>query len=719
MFRLTPLALILALAVPACAGVEKETVATVANLDLDRVVLYRNGVGYFERSGAVDGDLLTLKIRKDQVNDVLKSLTVVDKGSGKALSVSMPLDPRSWANAALATLEPGRGNLTDILDSLRGTWVTINMDGESHSVKGRILMVEAEEASDGDGDVIVEHRITVIDGSDVFIAMVREIESITFEDEELSLQIHRALDATAGEGMFQQVEVDIRLSDEASHDLRLSYVVAAPIWKPTYRVVLPTDPDEEALLQGWAVVDNTSGEDWSEVKMSLTSGTPIAFRYNMHAPVLMERPDLSGTINRKRAKVAIGETSFAPKMKDRAEKKRRSEREARKSAELRRPSLGAIGGARSGSMGGGPPDAFLANPREDAGMEMEELRGSTGASVNSKKVSGLTRYDLEDRVTVPDGSATMVAVINEMIDAEQVFLFRPGGSGPGYEHNPYRVVRFKNTTPYALEPGPISIYSGGSFVGEGISELIASGSSATIPFAVEPEINITTAVTSDNTKSRLLTVSKGTLRIESFARRTTTWTVRSSQKDAPYKVVIRQRRAGTAYTLQDRPTGTEDLPNAYLIPILVPAGITEASIKVTEQTPVRRSIAVWDHSAVGILESVLAIDGLDAAARKKIEPIISSRKEIADIDRRVNNLKKRQRELDQRANQTRANLRAIEKDTKAGALRKRLTARLEDFTREGDKLGREVVELTSRRLEKKINLDEALEDFTFESPKKK
>ena len=94
-------------------------------LELDRVVLYRNGVGYFERAGTISGDVLTLKVRKDQVNDLLKSLTVVERSSGRAVSVSMPLDPQTWANAAVATLRPGQGSLAEVLDALRGSAITV------------------------------------------------------------------------------------------------------------------------------------------------------------------------------------------------------------------------------------------------------------------------------------------------------------------------------------------------------------------------------------------------------------------------------------------------------------------------------------------------------------------------------------------------------------------------------------------------------------------
>ena len=145
MKRLGLILLTLITATTGCAN-SSQYGATEA-LSLDRVVLYRNGIGYFERRGEVDGDILRIRCRKDQVNDILKSITVVDRSTGQAQSISMPLDTQTWANAALAALKPGQGNLAGILDSLRGTWVTLTT--KKKSVKGRILLVERAPKKDG------------------------------------------------------------------------------------------------------------------------------------------------------------------------------------------------------------------------------------------------------------------------------------------------------------------------------------------------------------------------------------------------------------------------------------------------------------------------------------------------------------------------------------------------------------------------------------------
>ena len=263
----TFVAALAAVALSGCGDAKRFRYPTADSpLRLDRVVLYRNGVGYFERTGKIDGDILTLKVRKDQVNDLLKSLTVVERASGRAVSVSMPLDPQTWANAALATLRPGQGSLAQVLDSLRGSTVTLATD--DGRVHGRVAMVEqlTEPADDDDDAPSNDHRVTLLDGDALRVVKLSTVRGVTLEDGDLAMQFNRTLDASAGEGMFQQVEVSIRLVGAATHDLLVSYVVAAPMWKPTYRVVVPKEPTGKALLQAWAVVDNTSGEEWTHTR---------------------------------------------------------------------------------------------------------------------------------------------------------------------------------------------------------------------------------------------------------------------------------------------------------------------------------------------------------------------------------------------------------------------------------------------------------------------
>jgi hypothetical protein len=312
----------------------------------------------------------------------------------------------------------------------------------------------------------------------------------------------------------------------------------------------------------------------------------------------------------------------------------------------------------------------------------------------------------------------MVAIINQDVAAEQTFLYRPGGAGTGYEQNPYRVVRFKNTTPFVLEPGPISIYTGGSFVGEGLSEAVGTGTSTTIPFAVEPGILVASTSRYAGEDMRIVKIVRGVIEAENFQRVTTTWSVKGQPDPKGYTVLVRHPKQGGAYALKSRIDGAEELADAYLIPVVVSPGAAAGKLEVVEQTPSSTSLTIWDAQVPELLDAVLKLPKIDPALRKQIEPIVRMRQEIGRIDTEIDGLTRQQVELDQRAAETRSNLEAIKKDPRAGDLRARLSKRLEDFTRDGDKLGRQIVELQSNRLARKIELDDILQslDLSFPAP---
>ncbi|HET8932934.1 MAG TPA: DUF4139 domain-containing protein [Polyangiales bacterium] len=723
----TPLRFVLSLLVMlfGCESTRALHNTTVGALKLSRVVLYRNGVAYFERAGVVDGEHLSIKARKDQINDLLKSLTIIDRSSGKTVSVSVPLDPRAWQDAALSMLMPGRGRLAQVLDALRGTEVEAKTT--ERTVRGRIVLVEPEAGSGEDPE---EHaaqqdfKLTLLDDATLHIVRLSSLRSLRLRDGNLIMQLDRHLDASSGEGMFQQVDVVVHFANDGPHDVAVSYVAEAPLWKPTYRLVLPDDNSGKALLQVWAVVSNVSGENWDSVKLSLTSGAPLAFRYDLHTPEDVERPDLTRSSADKRARVAVGETSFeavvpapppaaafaAPEEPEREmladeadDMSSEGEAAPRKKAEMSRRSMAAKPSAPALAAGGGPA------------VDMAAWSSLQPIAASAKRVAGLTQFDVAEPISVRDGSASMVQLVNQLVPGEQTFLYKPGGSGPGYELNPYHVVRFQNDTDFVLEPGPLSIYASGSFVGEGLSEAIASHDRATIPFAAEPGIIVRSNRKAQGDAMHITKIVRGVLEVESFQRIQTTWQVEAKPAATARRVLVRQPRASAAYNLVNPPSDTEVLPDAYYIPVQIPAQKPSASVEVFEQTPSSRSLSIWDSEVPGLLQQLLAAQDLTPTARAALQPILELREAIGRIDSEVAGLKTQQSELDRRAEQERQNLWAIQKDPNAGALRKKLSERLAQLANEAAALGRAIVEKSSRRMEQQLALEDKLRDLDLTS----
>jgi hypothetical protein len=204
---------------------------------------------------------------------------------------------------------------------------------------------------------------------------------------------------------------------------------------------------------------------------------------------------------------------------------------------------------------------------------------------------------------------------------------------------------------------------------------------------------------------------RGVLEVESFQRVTTVWTVNAQKSAGPQRVLIRHPRRGGSYELVEPKSGVETLSDAYFVPVVAPAQGGEASVRVVEQTPRRQSVSIWDGSAVQLLDTLIAGSEIDAAMRAKLEPVVQKRREIGRTDTEIAGLQAQQAELNERAAETRESLRAIQRDPRAGELRKKLGDRLDAFLRDADAAGRKIVELQSKRLELKIELEDLLQSF--------
>lgn len=215
---------------------------------------------------------------------------------------------------------------------------------------------------------------------------------------------------------------------------------------------------------------------------------------------------------------------------------------------------------------------------------------------------------------------------------------------------------------------------------------------------------------------RLVKMSRGVLEVETFSRRSTTYTVKALTLDGGFTTLIRHDKAGGNYSLTPRPDGTEDLPNAYLLRLAVPAGQREGKLTVVEQTPSRSQLSIWNEPAIALLDRLLVDAKLPADAKRKLKPIVDLRRTVAKLEEQLRGLTQKRDQLDQRANELRENLRAIAKNPAAGEQRAKWTRQLDEFASEGNKLGAQLADLEAKRLDARVELDNALENFELTAP---
>jgi len=622
---LSSLALLALVPLVGCAG--SAAVRGDKRLPVRNVVLYRSGVGYFERAGSFDGDAIAFHVKQSEVGDFLASLTAVERTAGGVRSVSFE---------------------------------------------------------------------------------VPEPPAPPPEDEE----------GSARPPVDLPVDVKLAFNGEGEHDLSVAYVVGSPVWRPSYRLVF--DGTDQVLLQAWAVVQNTSGEDWRNVKLSLTTGAPISFRSDLGTPITPQRPLVSDrgevvdyvptgeTVVQQDADLAApppapSMAAPAPEaMLEREFDEERSEESAK--AEVAKPK--AARRMRSAEGGAMPPPP----PMDARGLE----RAVVAQASTTVLAESVTRYDLREPVTVPNRGSTMVALLSTRVVGERAHLFAPeGGVALSHQH-PFAVARLRNATGAVLEKGPVSVLSNGAFLGQGLLDTVPRDAQTFVPFSLDKSIVVEPAESYSDEQGSLVRIARGFVTVQRFTQRKTQYRFRNGGAE-PTKVYVRHARWGQA-ELVAPPAGTELAPDKALVPVTVPAH-DKATLEVAERTPVELQLTIMDPRAADAIAIYLSGPAASDAQSAELKRALALRTELTKLDDQVAASEREQAEVKAGASETRDNLKAIEKLASAKDLRARLYERLKQLDARGAELTRQLIEARTRQAELRVRLDEALASVTLEPAK--
>ncbi len=598
-----------------------------SSLPLKRVVVYRNGVGYFERGGVVDDEEVRFRVRGAAIDDFLASLAVMERGGSSVRSVSFPMETETPE-----VVPPGPGPLPPDEGGLEAPVPT----PAPTPAKPAPLR-------------------------DVLLAL-----------------------------------------DGGTHELAVGYLSETPIWRPSYRLVI--DADGKARLQGWAIVQNLSGEDWSDVDLVLVAGSPLSFRSTLGTPVVPERPIVTDT-GEIIAAMPEATTTYESEDAQRRSSAKMSpapEAEAAEVVETYSLTEGSAAGGR------GPMAPRMRRPSAAPSPVVPSGPRDLSSLATVAVSSGSTAYSLPTAVTVPDESATMVLYLSRDVPGEAVFLFAPeGGVGESFSH-PFRVARFKNATDGLLERGPIAVFDGGSFVGQGLVEPLPPGGAATVPFALERGLGVATDRHFEERGATLASISNGRLIVRTDVLVLTDYKAQSGLGE-PSKLLLRHPRIPGS-RLVDPPAGTEEevAQGFALVPMMVPAHETTTLVLVERQG--RQQEVSWES-----LEAATAVKAfLDApgdakpAEVERLRQVWKLLSEQRELDASLSVLRQRQNELNQQANQLRRSLKAIEKDRLAEPLRKSLTTQLATLSEAQGRVTRDVVEGDMKRAALAAELRERL-----------
>lgn len=625
-------------------------------LELKRVMLSAGGVGYFEHEATVTGDaVLELSVRLDQVDDVLKSIVVYDD-TGRAGSIRLP--GRQPLQAAFRDLPFGPDALASsvtLLQSLIGAEVQVS---GQRRLNGLLVSVTAERIQLGSSDqAITRHRVSVMTEQGLQSFLLEEADAVRFSDAMLERQVNSALAAVSAHRARDRRTLQVVSHGQSTRIVRVGYVVAAPLWKASYRLSLARDTARTARLQGWAVLENMSGQDWQEVELTLVSGNPVTFRQALYTAYYVNRPEVPVEV--------LGR--ILPKSDEGAialdERNKQARRQGFRAAQrLRRGALGSSSSAESTDEDRLQP-AGVASPapslaQESVAMAPPPRQAAIVAAASVEAATSVT-FRIPKPVSVASGHSLLAPVVDTEIPAERVSLYQPAT----HQRHPLAAVRLMNASSTGLPPGVLTLYEtgtgGASFVGDAKLSPLPSGEARLLSYALDQKASIDREMRDERTiaKGR---IANGVLEVEYAAERLTTYRLKAPAKEKRRVVLEHPRLAGWSLE-RPSPEQTELTDSSYRITRELAAG-EHAKLEVVLSRPTFQKIALLDLKTPQFT-AYASNDQLDPKLRAAFKRMRELRSRLDAHERRQQQLAQERKRIHEEQKRIRNNLARVPRDS--------------------------------------------------------
>jgi hypothetical protein len=681
---------------------QAQTAKAAAPLPVGQVVLFSSGVGYFQREGDVDGNSrVDLSFAASDINDLLKSLVLQDLNGGKISTVSYdssdPLEKTLRSFALDLTYNPSFGQL---LNQARGEKIEVVLQQSNNSQPGTMTgVIVGMESRKGKDNTEIE-LLNLLCAEGMRNIPLEHIQRVRFLNPVLDSEFRRALEVLASGHDTQKKTVSLEFSGDGKRKVRVGYVVENPIWKTSYRLVL--SKDGKAYLQGWAMVENTTDEDWKNVRMVLISGRPISFQMDLYQPLHMPRPTVepekfaslrppayNGALSGEAANAPQGVpfqggfNQFSLGVNPFGNQGGMAGQPFVNRYQLGNNQFGNIGGGFG--MQGGVNNAF-GNPRPDPlamdaivpqpgrKLTFEELQArrleQQGAKDAAKKVgSAITaldpsegvaavasgdeigdyfQYAIDHRVNLARQKSALLPIVDHSVAGTKVSIFNEGI----HAKFPLFGYKLKNTTAHHLMQGPITVYEEGSYAGDSRIMDLQPNEERLISYAVDTGVEV--KAEAKHAPEQLVSVKlvKGVLHVSNKLRQTKTYQVKNRAEHERTLVIEHPINANWKLVTPEKPS--ERSRDVYRFQINVPAGKSATQEVVEETTRFERiELTASDEKTIGIfLNSNIS----SPAVKQALQKTLGLRMRVADTKRELTQLEQKIKAITDDQARLRANL---------------------------------------------------------------
>jgi hypothetical protein len=695
---------------------------SAARLPVTRVILYKNGVGYFEHSGRIRGNQnLNIDFTTAQLNDVLKSLTVLDLGKGRITSVTYnstaPLE-RRLGSLRLAVGE--NPTTAQFLGGLRGA--RLDVHSGSANVSGRLLSIDQRDLPAKDDQKITVNQLSLVtDNGEVRVFDLNPATSVRLEEKDVMEQVGKYLGVVASTRDQDLRRLSISTAGDGDRNLLVSYISEVPVWKCTYRIVVPKEG--KPLLQGWAIVDNTVGEDWKNIELSLVAGAPQSFVQELSQPYYARRPV-----------VPLPENAMVTPQTHEAT----MEESEVVNGELRSPtaspnSVGGVAGGIPGGQAGGVSGGILSGSGGGIGSGFGEGHGGgTGGGVfrvggdgrdhfeatavarslettttvaETQELGDLFEYKLKDRVTIRKNQSAMVPILQARIEAEKVSVWNPS------QPSVLRALWINNSSDLTLDGGSFNVLEADAFAGEGLMDPIKPGEKRLLSYAADLGLLVDEKQKSEKQKITKIVIAHGAMTQVTEEREEHIYTIRN--RDTSARTVVIEHPARQGWKLADGMEPAESTASLYRFRLNAdPKKTTIVSVKECRPISIRYQLTNVSDGQVDFFVSQNAING---EVERVLRRVLEQKNAVAAFEADIAARKAQMSGIAEDQLRVRENMKALKGSSEEKALVERYARELNDQEDQVQSLQREISDLREKRDATQKGLTEMIENLELEA----
>ncbi len=595
----------------------KQDLKPAVSLPISRVVLFNSGVGYFSRSGeVVDDARVDLMFPEHDINDLLKSMVLEDFNNGRIAAVSYDSrEPITRTLSSFAINLNGNPTFAGIVSQMRGERVEVvlspGVSNQPGKLSGVIIGVEKQKIAQGSAPIDVDD-LNLWCAEGLRSVKLPEVQQLKFANPIIESEFRRALDVLALSHDSQKKAVSLHFAGDGKRKVQVGYVVEAPIWKTSYRLVLADKA--KPYLQGWAMVENPTDEDWSGVKMALISGRPISFQMDLYNPLYVNRPVVEpelfaslrpvtyrGGFGREDnpAGIALAEMAQLQRAVNDTEElnedKERMFRLGLNKAEAKGPvddpvrvQLERSRIARARLSG----DAAYAKATA-AELGNRISTGSVGNAATAGVLGDSFQYTIDHPVSLARQKSAMLPIVGKEIEGQRVSIYNQFVQ----RTHPLLGLKFKNTSGVHLNQGPITVFEGSVYAGDTRVLDVQPNEERIVSYAIDLGLEVDPQNGQGSQKITSVKAVKGIVTTKIKVQEEMKYRIINRSQTDRMLLIEHPNRTNQQFKLVDTEKPVEDTPEFFRFQTTVKAGETK-SFSVKEEMNVEGGISLSNSSDV-------------------------------------------------------------------------------------------------------------------------